>query len=142
MTTAASRPAGTEAALVMQKEEGGEVLELRISMEAPVITLPRNSEGRDAVIVDLGSLRLTNSVAWREPGALLVEEDVVALDGLAARVAVDGVAGDNIVREYDEGMQIQIQRALQDAHAVLPKTAVSSLALWRNRPSEGCLLRI
>lgn len=41
------------------------ILELNISMEAPNITMPRSSDSKDAIEVDLGSLRLNNAVAWR-----------------------------------------------------------------------------
>ena len=48
------------------KSKIGMVLQLDVSMDAPVITMPRNSDSKDAVEVDLGSLRLHNSVAWRK----------------------------------------------------------------------------
>lgn len=34
-------------------------------MEAPNITMPRSSSSTDAIELDLGSLRLSNAVAWR-----------------------------------------------------------------------------
>ena len=46
------------------------ILELNISMEAPNITMPRSSDSRDAIEVDLGSLRLGNAVAWRNGNSM------------------------------------------------------------------------
>jgi len=46
-------------------EEMGPILELNVSMEAPNITMPRNGDSNDAIHLDLGSLSLSNAVAWR-----------------------------------------------------------------------------
>ena len=56
--------------------------------------------------------------------AVLVEEDVLALEGLGAVVSVDSRRGDNIIREYNAGTQIRLQRALRDLQQLLPKIAV------------------
>jgi hypothetical protein len=42
----------------------GVLLLLDVEMAAPVITIPRNSNSRDALEVDLGTLKLTNRLAW------------------------------------------------------------------------------
>lgn len=57
--------------------------------------------------------------------AVLVEEDVLKLEGLGTTVRVDGRKGKNIIREYDSGTTIRLQRALRDLKQQLPKTAVS-----------------
>lgn len=46
------------------------ILEMNISMEAPNITMPRNSNSKDAIEVDLGSLHLQNAVAWRNGSSI------------------------------------------------------------------------
>ena len=56
--------------------------------------------------------------------AVLVEEDVLALEGLGAVVSVDSRRGDNIIREYNAGTQIRLQRALKDVQQLLPTIAV------------------
>ena len=43
----------------------GMVLVLDINMDAPVITMPRNSDSSDSLQLDLGSLHLSNTVSWR-----------------------------------------------------------------------------
>ena len=60
------------------KSEVGMILVLDISMEAPVITMPRNSSSKDAVEVDLGSLHLSNTVAWRN-GTNISDRKVIKL---------------------------------------------------------------
>ena len=56
------------------KEKPAMVLELNISMEAPNITMPRSSNSKDAIEVDLGSLRLGNAVAWRNGNSMKIPE--------------------------------------------------------------------
>ena len=58
--------------------------------------------------------------------AVLVEEDTLTLEGLGTTVRVDGRKGKNIIREYDSGTTIRLQRALRDVKQQLPKTAVSA----------------
>ena len=48
-----------------KKEGVGMILMLDIDMEAPVITMPRGSDSKDTIVVDLGSLHLGNRVTWR-----------------------------------------------------------------------------
>lgn len=52
--------------LLQGKSELGTILTLDVSMEAPVITMPRCSSSSDTVEIDLGSLHLSNAVAWRD----------------------------------------------------------------------------
>lgn len=54
-----------------------------------------------------------------------MEEDTLTLEGLGTTVRVDGRKGKNIIREYDSGTTIKLQRALRDVKQQLPKTAVS-----------------
>ena len=56
--------------------------------------------------------------------AVLVEEDVLTLEGLGAVVGVDGRKGDNIIREYDSGTTIRLERALRDGNQQIPKISV------------------
>lgn len=50
------------------------ILELKVSMEAPNITMPRSSDSSDGIEVDLGSLRLSNAVAWRNGDSIKMPE--------------------------------------------------------------------
>lgn len=61
--------------------------------------------------------------------AILLEEDTLTLEGLGARVSVDGHKGDNILHEYDSGTHIKLQRTLRDSRQLLPKIGVSLLHL-------------
>lgn len=39
-------------------------------MNAPIITMPRNTDSPDALEVDLGTLKLTNRIAWLGSGGI------------------------------------------------------------------------
>jgi hypothetical protein len=70
-------------------------------------------------VADLGSLQLSNSVAWlgaagRTPKEVAEDSSVVLLDttmltmrGLSAKVDAGGHSGGNIIREYDEGTKVR-----------------------------------
>lgn len=45
-------------------QEVGMVLQMDIDMEAPVISMPRNSDSQDCLQIDLGSFSLHNSLKW------------------------------------------------------------------------------
>lgn len=61
--------------MILQAEDKpGMIMELNVTMEAPNITMPRNSESEDSVEVDLGSLHLSNAVAWRNGTSIKVPE--------------------------------------------------------------------
>ena len=45
-------------------KEVGAVLQMDIEMEAPVISMPRSSDSEDSLQIDLGCLKLHNSLKW------------------------------------------------------------------------------
>ena len=46
------------------------VLNLDLHMDAPIITMPRQSDSSDNVKVDLGSVKLGNAVSWHSGSSL------------------------------------------------------------------------
>ncbi len=88
------------------------------------------------VVSDLGLLTLSNSVAWQQnaqpadPAAVLLDTAVVTLKGLGAVVDADGHRGGNIVREYEEGMQVCYRQPLLTHLLSSPENVIrSKLAL-------------
>ena len=59
------QPEETSAASLKSSTEVGAVLQLDIEMEAPVISMPRSSSSADSLQMDLGYLRLHNTVKWK-----------------------------------------------------------------------------
>ena len=60
---------------------------------------------------------------WVQPQAL-VEQDSITLSHLQATVQAQGHQGGNLIREFDDGMRLTLQRPLKDATNTLAKTSV------------------
>ena len=57
-----------------------------------------------------------------------MEQDSITLSKLQAAVQAQGHQGGNIIREFDDGMSLTLQRPLQDVAGKLPKTSVRPLS--------------
>ena len=75
--------------LLQAEDKPGMIMELKVSMEAPNITMPRSSDSNDAIEVDLGSLQLRNAVAWRNGNS--VKNPDVRFDVQCSLLTVTGV---------------------------------------------------
>ena len=51
------------------------------------------------------------------------------LSDLRAEVSAEGHQGGNIIREYDDGMRLRLQRPLLDKQGTLPGMSVGLLSL-------------
>ncbi|KAK9834254.1 hypothetical protein WJX81_000411 [Elliptochloris bilobata] len=122
----AAAAAGASQASAVKGKSTGTLLLLDVEMVAPVITMPRCSDSRDALEVDLGHLQMRNALSWRggagagDKKAVLLEEDWVVLRDMGAYVAEGGHRGDNLIRDYDAGMRIRLRRPLRDRFRRLP----------------------
>ncbi|KAK9815130.1 hypothetical protein WJX73_008307 [Symbiochloris irregularis] len=107
------------------------VLLMDLHMDAPIITMPRQSDSSDNVKVDLGSIHLGNQVVWHtgesptDPEAVLLEQDQIKLSDLRAEVSAEGHKGGNIIREYNDGMRLHLHRPLLDRAERLPAMSVA-----------------
>ena len=57
--------------------------------------------------------------------AVCLDNDVLTMTGLSATLTTDGVRGENIIREYDEGMTITLRRPVRDMLGAMPGIEVS-----------------
>lgn len=74
------------------------------------------------LVADLGSLQLSNRVAWlggggrapqelaRDPSVVVLDTSTLTMRGLSAKVDASGHSGGNIIKEYDEGTQVSCQQ--------------------------------
>lgn len=65
------------------------VLHMDLHMDAPVITMPRFSNSTDNIKVDLGSVHLSNQVAWRS-GSSVSDPQVCTLASATALCHLQG----------------------------------------------------
>lgn len=134
------------------------MLLLDLSMEAPIITVPRNSDSEDNLEINLGSLQLSNVVRVvqgdgpLDPHAVVQarctatvpdshhgywtqDQSTLYMGGLEFYVVRDGKAGRNIVQQYDAGTQLYMTRPLKD-----PAQRVPGFELAIEMPSlRACL---
>ena len=71
------------------------------------------------LVADLGSLQLSNIVAWlggagrtakelaEDPSTVLLDTTTLTMRGLSAKVDAAGHSGGNIIKEYDEGTKVR-----------------------------------
>lgn len=57
--------------------------------------------------------------------AVCLDNDVLTMTGLSTVLTTDGVRGENIIREYDEGMTITLRRPVRDILGAMPGIEVS-----------------
>ncbi|XP_076932508.1 uncharacterized protein LOC143598077 [Bidens hawaiensis] len=114
---------------LIQKYEmdGSAALKLDLSLETPIIVVPRNSSSKDFLQLDLGCLRVTNEVSWHGP---VDDPSAVHLDILHAQifkinmaVGVNGVLGKPMIREGRE-IHIFVRRSLRDIFRKVPNYAL------------------
>lgn len=84
-----SAAAATQAPAVEGAQEVGMVLQMDIDMEAPVISMPRNSDSQDCVQLDLGSFSLRNSLKWI--GGSSTSDPKVSLVSVTVLIVVLGI---------------------------------------------------
>ena len=82
-------------------------------------------------MADLGSLHLSNRVAWLgsagrtaeelsgDPSMVLLDTTTLTMRGLSAKVDAAGHSGDNIIKEYDEGTQVSGTAFLHKVHTAV-----------------------
>ncbi|KAK9864527.1 hypothetical protein WJX84_002714 [Apatococcus fuscideae] len=102
-----------------------------VKLAAPVITMPRSTDSSDSMQIDLGSLHLTNTVRFVRGSqdnlseAVIVEHDSLIFKDISAVVSADGKRGNNIIREYEQGMQLDLRRPVHDPPQNLPGIELS-----------------
>ncbi|XP_071698618.1 uncharacterized protein [Rutidosis leptorrhynchoides] len=114
---------------LIQKYEmdGSAAIKLDLSLETPIILIPRNSSGKDFLQLDLGHLWVTNEVSWHgpvdDPSAVHLDILHAKILGINMAVGVDGVLGKPMIREGRE-IHIFIRRSLRDIFRKVPNFAL------------------
>lgn len=107
--------------------EGSAALKLDLSMETPIIVVPRNSSSKDFLQLDLGRLWVTNEVSWHgpedDPSAVHLDILHAQILGINMAVGVDGVVGKPMIRQGRE-IHIFVRRSLRDIFRKVPNFAL------------------
>ncbi|KAL5541456.1 hypothetical protein UlMin_009166 [Ulmus minor] len=111
---------------LIQKYEidGATALKLDLSLDTPIIIVPKNSTSKDFIQLDLGQLHVTNSFSWygsveRDPSAVHIDVLHAEILGINMFVGIDGSIGKPMMRE-GKGFDIFVRRSLRDIFKKVP----------------------
>ncbi|XP_065863891.1 uncharacterized protein [Euphorbia lathyris] len=111
---------------LIQKDEidGATALKLDLSLDTPIIIVPKNSMSKDFIQLDLGQLEVTNELSWhgspeKDPSAVHIDVLHAKILGINMSVGVDGSLGKPMIRE-GKGLDIYVRRSLRDVFRKVP----------------------
>ncbi|KAJ6902719.1 hypothetical protein NC651_020256 [Populus alba x Populus x berolinensis] len=111
---------------LIQKYEidGATALKLDLSLDTPIIIVPRNSMSKEFIQLDLGQLQVTNELSWhgsaeKDPSAVHIDVLHAEIQGINMSVGVDGCLGKPMIQE-GQGLDIYVRRSLRDVFRKVP----------------------
>ncbi|PON64877.1 Phosphatidylinositol-4, 5-bisphosphate phosphodiesterase gamma [Parasponia andersonii] len=104
--------------------DGATALKLDLSLDTPIIIVPRNSTSKDFIQLDLGQLQVSNSFRWygsaeNDPSAVHIDVLHAEILGINMFVGIDGCIGKPMIREA-KGLDIYVRRSLRDVFKKVP----------------------
>ncbi|XP_024982723.1 uncharacterized protein LOC112519038 isoform X5 [Cynara cardunculus var. scolymus] len=114
---------------LIQKYEldGAAALKLDLSLETPIIVIPRNSMSKDFLQLDLGHLSVKNEISWYgpqdDPAAIHLDILHARILGINMAVGVNGCLGKPMIRQGRE-IHIFVRRSLRDIFRKVPNFAL------------------
>ncbi|KAG8658937.1 uncharacterized protein LOC110610326 isoform X2 [Manihot esculenta] len=104
--------------------DGATALKLDLSLDTPIIIVPRNSVSKDFIQLDLGQLEITNEFSWhgcpeKDPSAVHMDVLHAKILGINMSVGVDGCVGKPMIQE-GKGFDIYVRRSLRDVFRKVP----------------------
>ncbi|KAJ4956285.1 hypothetical protein NE237_013068 [Protea cynaroides] len=108
--------------------DGASALKLDLSLDTPIIILPRDSKSKDFLQLDLGQLQVRNEFSWHgcpDNDASAVHLDVLHAEilGVNMAVGVNGLLGKPMIRE-GRGLHIYVCRSLRDVFRKVPTFSI------------------
>lgn len=95
-----------------KKVEAPLFLLMELSMDAPLITIPRTSEGKDSIKTDLGTVSLRNRILPSSEGSFL-DHSILHLSGVQIYPSsISNGDGDSLVSFSEEGWLVNWKRPL------------------------------
>ncbi|XP_062108869.1 uncharacterized protein LOC133819601 isoform X1 [Humulus lupulus] len=104
--------------------DGATALKLDLSLDTPMIIVPRNSTSKDFIQLDLGQLQVENSFRWygsaeKDPSAVHIDVLHAEILGINMFVGINGCIGKPMIREA-KGLDIYVRRSLRDVFKKVP----------------------
>ncbi|XP_071939359.1 uncharacterized protein [Coffea arabica] len=115
---------------LIQKYEidGASAIKLDLSLDTPIIIVPRNSTSTDFMQLDLGHLRVKNEFSWhgcpeKDPSAVHLDILDAEIVGINMAIGVDGSIGLPMIREGND-IHVYVRRSLRDVFRKVPTFAL------------------
>ncbi|KAG7594430.1 Vacuolar protein sorting-associated protein 62 [Arabidopsis thaliana x Arabidopsis arenosa] len=115
---------------LIQKDEmdGATAVKLDLSLDTPIIVVPRDSLSKDYIQLDLGQLEVSNEISWhggpeKDHNAVRVDVLHAKILGLNMSVGINGSIGKPMIRE-GQGLDIFVRRSLRDVFQKVPTLSV------------------
>ncbi|KAI8561923.1 hypothetical protein RHMOL_Rhmol04G0379800 [Rhododendron molle] len=104
--------------------DGSSALKLDLSLDTPIIIVPKNSMSRDFMQLDLGQLRVRNEFSWhgspeKDPSAVHLDILYAEILGINMAVGINGCIGKPMIRDGQE-INVCVRRSLRDVFRKVP----------------------
>ncbi|XP_050374958.1 uncharacterized protein LOC126792594 [Argentina anserina] len=104
--------------------DGATALKLDLSLDTPIIIVPKNSTSNDFIQLDLGQLQVTNEFSWhgspeKDPSAVHIDVLHAEILGINMSVGIEGHMGRSMIRE-GKGFDVYVRRSLRDVFKKVP----------------------
>ncbi|KAL5700718.1 hypothetical protein ACHQM5_026131 [Ranunculus cassubicifolius] len=119
---------GLEWLIQKYEMDGAVALKLDLSLDTPIIIVPRTSMSNDFLQLDMGQLKVVNEFHWygcpdKDPSAVHLDILHAEILGVNMSVGIDGHIGKPMIRE-EQGLQICVRRSLRDVFRKVPTFSV------------------
>ncbi|KAK3154093.1 hypothetical protein QOZ80_2BG0185880 [Eleusine coracana subsp. coracana] len=111
---------------LIQKYEmdGASAVKLDLSLDTPIIIVPKNSQSEDFIQLDLGQLKVSNEFSWHggeetDPSSVRLDILNAEINGINMAVGVNGTLGKCMIRE-GHGINVEVRRSLRDVFRKVP----------------------
>uniref|UniRef100_A0ACD5YZI2 Uncharacterized protein n=1 Tax=Avena sativa TaxID=4498 RepID=A0ACD5YZI2_AVESA len=111
---------------LIQKYEmdGSSAIKLDLSLDTPIIIVPKNSQSEDYIQFDLGQLKVRNDFSWHggeesDPSSVRLDVLHAEINGINMAVGVNGTLGKCMIRE-GHGINVEVRRSLRDVFRKVP----------------------
>ncbi|XP_051130647.1 uncharacterized protein LOC127251100 isoform X2 [Andrographis paniculata] len=115
---------GIEWLIQKYEVDGASALKLDLSLDTPIIVVPRNSLSKDFMQLDLGHLCIKNAFSWhgcpeKDPSAVHLDVLHAELLGINMAVGINGSICEPMIREGRE-VHVYVRRSLRDVFRKIP----------------------
>ncbi|XP_015087740.1 uncharacterized protein LOC107031055 isoform X1 [Solanum pennellii] len=115
---------GIEWLIQKYEVDGASAIKLDLSLDTPLIIVPRNSRSEDFMQLDLGHLRVQNEFCWfgfpeKDPSAVHLDILDAEILGINMAVGINGRIGKPMIREGRD-IHVYVRRSLRDVFRKVP----------------------